>query len=46
MSEHCRTDSGIGTAARLFNYLENDEMTVEQTGQQDILTGICVSALE
>ncbi len=27
MSEHCRTDGGIGTAARLFNYPENDERT-------------------
>jgi hypothetical protein len=42
MSEHCRTDGGIGTAAKLFNYPENDEMTVEQTGQQDIVTRICV----
>jgi hypothetical protein len=27
MSEHCRTDGGIGTVTRLFNYPENDERT-------------------
>ena len=27
MSEHCRTDGGIGTATRLLNYPENDERT-------------------
>ena len=27
MSEHCRTDGRIGTAAGLFNYPENDERT-------------------
>ncbi len=37
---------GIGTADKLFDYLENEEITIEQTGQQGIVTRICVYCIE